>query len=167
MNAFERALYADPDGDLDTLWWELVSRYQGVTPPDGRRAPDWAAKIHIAVSPVYYHTYLYGAIVGAAADRRARGRGGRHRRPPRGRALFCARGSSRPVSRSAGTPRRGRDGLAARPSSRSSAPSPGRDMSDVAPLVDEETEAEEERKTSYLELFFDLVFVFAFTQVTR
>jgi peptidyl-dipeptidase A len=63
MNAFERALYADPDGDLDTLWWELVSRYQGVTPPGGRRAPDWAAKIHIAVAPVYYHTYLYGAIV--------------------------------------------------------------------------------------------------------
>ena len=64
MNAFERALYADPEADLDTLWWDLVSRYQGVTPPDGRRAPDWAAKIHIAVAPVYYHTYLYGAIVG-------------------------------------------------------------------------------------------------------
>ena len=39
-------------------------------------------------------------------------------------------------------------------------------MSDLAPLVVEETAAEEERKTSYLELFFDLVFVFAFTQVT-
>ena len=64
MNAFERGLYADPEADLDTLWWELVSRYQGIAPPDDRRAPDWAAKIHIAVSPVYYHTYLYGAIVG-------------------------------------------------------------------------------------------------------
>jgi peptidyl-dipeptidase A len=64
MNAFERALYADPESDLDTIWWDLVSRYQGLTPPDGRGAPDWAAKIHIAVSPVYYHTYLYGAIVG-------------------------------------------------------------------------------------------------------
>ncbi len=39
-------------------------------------------------------------------------------------------------------------------------------MSDVAPLVAEPTDAEEERKTSYIELFFDLVFVFAFTQVT-
>jgi low temperature requirement protein LtrA len=39
-------------------------------------------------------------------------------------------------------------------------------VSDVAPLVGEVTEAEEERKTSYIELFFDLVFVFAFTQVT-
>jgi peptidyl-dipeptidase A len=63
MNAFERALYANPDGDLDSIWWELVARYQLVTPPDGGRASDWAAKIHIAVAPVYYHTYLYGAIV--------------------------------------------------------------------------------------------------------
>ena len=39
-------------------------------------------------------------------------------------------------------------------------------MSDVAPLVSEPTHDEEERKTSYIELFFDLVFVFAFTQVT-
>jgi low temperature requirement protein LtrA len=39
-------------------------------------------------------------------------------------------------------------------------------MTDVAPLIRPETHAEEERKTSYLELFFDLVFVFAFTQVT-
>jgi peptidyl-dipeptidase A len=68
MNAFERALYANPDGDLDRLWWELVARYQGVTPPEDRRAPDWAAKIHIAVSPVYYHTYLYGAIVALQLD---------------------------------------------------------------------------------------------------
>ena len=63
MNAFERALYADPESDLDTVWWELVARYQLLTPPDGRSAPDWAAKIHVAVAPVYYHTYLYGAIV--------------------------------------------------------------------------------------------------------
>jgi low temperature requirement protein LtrA len=39
-------------------------------------------------------------------------------------------------------------------------------MVEAAPLIEEPTEAEEERKTSYLELFFDLVFVFAFTQVT-
>jgi low temperature requirement protein LtrA len=36
----------------------------------------------------------------------------------------------------------------------------------VAALIREDSHAEEERKTSYLELFFDLVFVFAFTQVT-
>lgn len=38
-------------------------------------------------------------------------------------------------------------------------------MTDVAPLVGEPTFAEDERKTCYLEVFFDLVVVFAFTQV--
>jgi peptidyl-dipeptidase A len=63
MNGFERLLYADPECDLDAAWWELVARHQLVTPPEGRAAPDWAAKIHIAVAPVYYHTYLYGSMV--------------------------------------------------------------------------------------------------------
>ena len=62
MTTFERALYADPDGDLDDLWWELVERYQSVHRPDGRRAPDWASKIHFAVAPVYYQNYLYGEL---------------------------------------------------------------------------------------------------------
>jgi len=65
MTHFERELYADPDADLDAIWWSLVNRYQLLTPPDGRRAPDWAAKIHIACAPVYYHTYLYGHLVAA------------------------------------------------------------------------------------------------------
>ena len=65
MTGFERVLYGDPEADLDAAWWDLVSRHQLVTPPDDRRAPDWAAKIHIAVAPVYYHTYLYGSIVAA------------------------------------------------------------------------------------------------------
>jgi peptidyl-dipeptidase A len=63
MTGFERELYADPEADLDGVWWGLVSRHQLVTPPAGRRAPDWASKIHVAVAPVYYHTYLYGSIV--------------------------------------------------------------------------------------------------------
>ena len=63
MTNFERSLYADPEQDLDARWWQLVKRYQLVAPPDGRSNPDWAAKIHIACAPVYYHTYLYGQIV--------------------------------------------------------------------------------------------------------
>ncbi len=81
MTSFERALYADPEADLATTWWELVSRYQLLTPPEGRREPDWAAKIHVACSPVYYHTYLYGNLVAAqlraALDRDAGGLVGR------------------------------------------------------------------------------------------
>jgi peptidyl-dipeptidase A len=76
MTGFERSLYADPEGDLDTRWWELVQRYQLVSPPAGRCAPDWAAKIHIAAAPVYYHTYLYGDLLAsqlAAALRRETG----------------------------------------------------------------------------------------------
>ncbi len=65
MTSFERALYADPDSDLDARWWELVARYQQLIPPDARRAPDWAAKVHVACAPVYYHTYLYGGMTAA------------------------------------------------------------------------------------------------------
>jgi peptidyl-dipeptidase A len=65
MTGFERELYGNPEGDLDRTWWELASRHQLLAPPDGRHAADWAAKIHVAVAPVYYHTYLYGAIVAA------------------------------------------------------------------------------------------------------
>jgi peptidyl-dipeptidase A len=63
MTHFERGLYADPDGAHDDGWWDLVERYQLVRRPDNRHAPDWAAKIHIAAAPVYYHNYLYGELV--------------------------------------------------------------------------------------------------------
>jgi peptidyl-dipeptidase A len=65
MTHFERGLYADPDGDLDGLWWTLVERYQGLRRPAGRQAPDWAAKIHIALYPVYYHNYELGNLLAA------------------------------------------------------------------------------------------------------
>jgi peptidyl-dipeptidase A len=63
MTNFERGLYADPDADHDARWWDLVERFQRVRRPDGRHAPDWAAKIHLTVAPVYYQNYLYGELV--------------------------------------------------------------------------------------------------------
>jgi peptidyl-dipeptidase A len=63
MTNFERAFYSDPDADHDTGWWDLVERYQLLTRPDGRHAPDWAAKIHVALAPVYYQNYLLGELV--------------------------------------------------------------------------------------------------------
>jgi len=63
MVRFERQLYRDPEQDLDRLWWELVQRIQRITPPEGRWAPDWAAKIHLATAPVYYHNYLLGELI--------------------------------------------------------------------------------------------------------
>jgi len=68
MTNFERRLYADPDADLDTLWWDLVERHQLLHRPDGRHAPDWAAKIHLAAAPVYYQNYLYGELFASQLD---------------------------------------------------------------------------------------------------
>jgi peptidyl-dipeptidase A len=62
MVRFESALYADPDGDLDGLWWDLVEQHQGLRRPEGRAGEDWASKIHIVSSPVYYHNYMIGEL---------------------------------------------------------------------------------------------------------
>jgi peptidyl-dipeptidase A len=63
MTHFERGLYANPDGPHDTHWWDLVERFQFLHRPEGRNEPDWAAKIHVAVAPVYYHNYLFGELI--------------------------------------------------------------------------------------------------------
>ena len=68
MVFFERALYADPDQDLNTLWWDLVERFQRVTRPEGRDRPDWACKIHVALAPVYYQNYLLGDLMASQLD---------------------------------------------------------------------------------------------------
>jgi peptidyl-dipeptidase A len=66
MFNFERELYADPESeDLNALWWDLVERLQVVKRPPGRDEPDWAAKIHVAVAPVYYHNYVLGNLISA------------------------------------------------------------------------------------------------------
>jgi peptidyl-dipeptidase A len=58
----ERALYQDPEQDLNTLWWDLVERFQLLTRPDDRDGPDWAAKIHFSAAPVYFQNYLLGEM---------------------------------------------------------------------------------------------------------
>jgi peptidyl-dipeptidase A len=63
MVHFERDLYADPEIDLDARWWELVERFQLVTPPSSVPSGGWASKIHLAVAPVYYHNYLLGDML--------------------------------------------------------------------------------------------------------
>jgi peptidyl-dipeptidase A len=62
MLRFEKAMYEDPSRDLNTLWWDLVEKYQELKRPAGRNAPDYASKIHIAVAPVYYHNYMMGQL---------------------------------------------------------------------------------------------------------
>jgi peptidyl-dipeptidase A len=63
MVHFERDLYADPERDLDELWWDLVERFQSVSRPPEVPQNGWASKIHLAVAPVYYHNYLLGDML--------------------------------------------------------------------------------------------------------
>ncbi|NMB51495.1 MAG: M2 family metallopeptidase, partial [Bacteroidales bacterium] len=63
MYRFEKAMYDDPDQDLNKLWWDLVEKYQGLKKPEGRNMPDWATKIHVALYPCYYHNYLLGELL--------------------------------------------------------------------------------------------------------
>ncbi|NCB98023.1 MAG: peptidase M3, partial [Bacteroidia bacterium] len=59
---FEKAMYANPDQDLNKLWWDLVEKYQMLKRPADRNEPDWATKIHIALYPCYYHNYQLGEL---------------------------------------------------------------------------------------------------------
>ncbi len=65
MLHFEKELYTNPDQDLNRLWWDLVEKYQMVKRPENRNLPDWAAKIHVASYPVYYHNYELGHLLAA------------------------------------------------------------------------------------------------------
>ncbi len=63
MYRFEKAMYEDPEQDLNTLWWDLVEEYQLMKRPPDRNEPDWATKIHMALFPCYYHNYLLGELL--------------------------------------------------------------------------------------------------------
>jgi peptidyl-dipeptidase A len=65
MYRFEKSMYENPDQDLNQLWWDLVQKYQLVQKPEGRNAPDWATKIHIIQTPIYYHNYMLGHLYAA------------------------------------------------------------------------------------------------------
>ena len=66
MYRFEKALYEDPDREsLNDIWWDLVERLQLINRPPERNDPDWAAKIHVAIAPVYYHNYVLGHLTAA------------------------------------------------------------------------------------------------------
>ena len=62
MLRFEKEMYADPDQDLNKLWWDLKKKYQGLNPPDDMAGADYAAKLHIVGAPCYYHNYQLGDL---------------------------------------------------------------------------------------------------------
>ena len=61
------AVHADPDADLDTLWWIWWSGTNRCTGPTIATF-DWASKIHLAAAPVYYQNYLYGELFASQLD---------------------------------------------------------------------------------------------------
>lgn len=63
MFRFEKAMYANPDQDLNKLWWDLAEKYQMLKRPEGRNSADWASKIHVALYPCYYHNYQLGELL--------------------------------------------------------------------------------------------------------
>lgn len=76
MTNFERQMYADPDQDLNTLWWDLVEDHQLLRRPEGRDRPDWASKYHVALAPVYYHNYEIGGLLASQLDSALRSQSG-------------------------------------------------------------------------------------------
>lgn len=63
MYHFEKALYADPNRDLNTLWWDLVEQYQFVKRPAGPADAGWASKLHFTTAPCYYQNYMMGELL--------------------------------------------------------------------------------------------------------
>jgi peptidyl-dipeptidase A len=59
---FEKRFYENPDQDLNTLWWDLVEKYQKIKRPDTPAGNEWATKLHIATYPVYYQNYQLGEL---------------------------------------------------------------------------------------------------------
>jgi peptidyl-dipeptidase A len=63
MYTFEKQLYTDPDQDLNTLWWDLVEKYQLIKRPGGPVDAGWASKLHFTTAPCYYHNYMMGELL--------------------------------------------------------------------------------------------------------
>jgi peptidyl-dipeptidase A len=63
MYSFEKQLYANPNQDLNNLWWELVEKYQYVKRPPGPVDAGWASKLHFTTAPCYYHNYMMGELL--------------------------------------------------------------------------------------------------------
>lgn len=67
MSHFEKELYADelPADRINTRWWELVARYQGIAPPSERPADgcDACTKTHINDDPAQYYDYALAEVL--------------------------------------------------------------------------------------------------------
>lgn len=75
---FERELYRTEKGDSG-LWYKGVRDIQYLNVPEDRLdQPDWAAKYHFSMAPVYYHNYLLGEMLASQFDHALRAQGNGH-----------------------------------------------------------------------------------------
>ncbi len=73
---FERELYRTEVSD-SRRWYQGVRDIQYLNVPEERLdQPDWAAKYHFAMAPVYYHNYLLGEMLASQFDHALRARSG-------------------------------------------------------------------------------------------
>ena len=85
---FERELYRTEVGD-SRLWYKGVHDIQYLNVPEERlQKPDWAAKYHFAMAPVYYHNYLLGEMLASQFDHTLRSRAGGKVLTPEGGRWF-------------------------------------------------------------------------------
>jgi peptidyl-dipeptidase A len=63
MYYFEKQLYTNPGQDLNSLWWDMVEKYQLLKRPPGAADSGWASKLHFTVAPCYYHNYMLGELL--------------------------------------------------------------------------------------------------------
>jgi peptidyl-dipeptidase A len=67
MTEFEKALYGDnlPEDQINSKWWELVKKYQGIVPPTsrGENFADAASKTHINDDAAQYYDYALSFVI--------------------------------------------------------------------------------------------------------
>jgi len=67
MTHWEADIYAHQleQDDWNDRWWEYVSEFQGVEPPEkrGEEWADYATKTHINDTPAYYYNYAFATVL--------------------------------------------------------------------------------------------------------
>ena len=67
MTHWEADIYAHQleQDDWNDRWWNYVSEYQGVEPPEkrGEEWADYATKTHINDAPAYYYNYAFATVL--------------------------------------------------------------------------------------------------------
>ncbi|SKB73286.1 M2 family metallopeptidase [Daejeonella lutea] len=67
MTEFEKSLYADelPADQINSKWWELAKKYQGIVPPSvrGENFADAASKTHINDDAAQYYDYALSFVI--------------------------------------------------------------------------------------------------------